>query len=247
MSKVVGILGGMGPEATVDLFAKIVKNTPARRDQDHLRIVVEDDPSIPDRTAAIFEGGPDPLPAMLEAGRRLIGAGADFIVIPCNTAHHFYERLAGRLPVPVLHIMEETARFIARDHPAARRIGLLATTGTVWTGLYDRALAKRGLTVLHPAPAVQEQIMEAIYGRDGIKAGHYDRPRELLTAAGRSLVESGADVVVAGCTEIPLVLKPGLLPVPVIDATEALALAAVTEALDGVPGGGERQDGQGRE
>jgi len=242
MARVVGILGGMGPEATVDLFGKIVRNTPAARDQDHLRIVVENDPTIPDRTAAIFEGGPDPVPAMLEAGRRLVRAGVDFIVIPCNTAHYYYDRLTAGLDVPILHIMEETADLIARRHPAARRVGLLATTGTVRAGLYDRALAARGLEVIHVAPSVQEMVMRAIYGRDGIKAGVYDGPREILIAAGRALAEDGADVVVAGCTEIPLVLKEGMLPVPVIDATEALALAAVAEAL-GLERGRERNHG----
>ncbi len=227
MAKIVGILGGMGPEATADLFARIVRFTPAARDQDHLHIIVDDDPSIPDRTAAIFEGGADPLPFMVRAGRRLVQAGVDFIVIPCNTAHYFHQALSRELPVPILHIMEETAGAIVGAHPGVRRVGLLATTGTVRTGLYHRALEKRGLVTVVPEPPAQERVMEAIYGREGIKAGRYDRPRQLLTEAAEELARAGAEAVIAGCTEIPLVLKPGMVSVPVIDATEALARAAV--------------------
>lgn len=233
----IGILGGMGPEATVDLFAKIVRATPARVDQDHVRVIIDNNPKIPDRTAYLRGCGPDPVPAMVAGIRGLVSLGATLILIPCNTAHVYFDRLQAESPVPILHIMREVARALAPGgDPAAGLaaggpVGLLATELTVASGLYHRALAEVGLQVLVPEPAYQAQVTRAIFGPDGIKAGVYGPARQRLLEAGAHLVERGARVLIAGCTELPLVLRPGDFPVPWVDPAEILARAALARVL----------------
>lgn len=237
-AKTIGILGGMGPEATVDLFAKIVRATPARVDQDHVRVVIDSNPKIPDRTAFLRGEGPDPVPAMQAGIDNLVRIGADMILIPCNTAHVYYERLQAATPVPILHIMREVARALTergrQGLPVPARVGLLATELTVESGLYHQALAEAGIEVIVPEPAVQELVTRAIFGPEGIKAGCYAPSRSRLLAAGNHLVERGAQALIAGCTELPIVLRPGDFPVPWIDPAEILARAALREAL-GIP------------
>jgi len=279
-AKVIGILGGMGPEATCDLFHKIIRVTPRfkpiRRDQDHLRVIVDSNPLIPDRTAAILEGGEDPVPQLQETARNLERAGAGLIAMPCNTAHYFWDQVQAAVGIPVLHMMEEVARALAGDGPVGgqpgaspagvsqvgppataagagrvgppataagvrcvgspasaatvSRVGLLATTATVRTRLYHRALEARGIEVLEPDAGGQQAVMEAIYR---VKRGDLAGARAPLVAEARRLEEAGADAIVAGCTEIPLVLGQGDLGVPLVDATEVLAVAAVRAALQG--------------
>ncbi len=226
--KTVGILGGMGPEATGDLFLKIVRATPAERDQDHLRIIVDSIPQIPDRTAAILGKAQDPGPVLEAAARRLESWGAELIVIPCNTAHYYRPRVASAVRVPVLDIMEATALCIARDHQGVTTVGVLASTGTLNMGLYRNAFARHGLTEVVPSPAAQELVMQAIYG---VKAGRHDEPKALLKRASADLIAHGAQAIVAGCTEVPIALAPEDIPVPYVDATLALAQDAVRVAL----------------
>lgn len=230
MAKIIGILGGMGPEATADLFLKIIRATPAPTDQDHLRIIIDNNPQIPDRTQAILAGGADPVPALLATARNLAGAGAELMVIPCNTAHYFYDRITAAVPIPVLHIVRETADYVRKEYPALRTAGLLATTGTIRTRLYHDGFAGAGYAVLTPPEAVQAEVMAAIYGDDGIKAGRLAGPAEVMKRAAAVLIEAGAEAVICGCTEIPLVLRDGDIPAPVLDPTAILAAAAVREA-----------------
>lgn len=223
--KVVGIIGGMGPEATADLFLKIVKSTPAKKDQDHLRIVVDCNPEIPDRTASILGKGADPLPLLIETARNVEKMGASFMAIPCNTAHYFHKDIQAEVKIPVLHIMDEVA---ARLEGRIKRAGLLASSGTLATRLYETALLAAGIETVVPEDAGQEEVMEAIYA---VKAGDMAKGRELALREGAKLVSLGAEVVIAGCTEIPLVLKDGDLEAPVIDATTVLAERCVRLAL----------------
>jgi aspartate racemase len=224
--KIVGILGGMGPEATADLFLKIIKATPAKKDQDHLRIIVDCNPQIPDRTDAILRGGEDPTPLLTSTALNLEKAGAGFLVIPCNTAHYFHGAVSRAVSIPVLHMMNETALELKRA--GARRVGLLASDGTVQSGLYHKALGGLEMEVLVPGTAMQKHVMDAIYG---VKSGEFGESRASVLAAAEELIAIGAEAVIAGCTEIPLVLKDGDTSRPVVDATMALARAAVREAL----------------
>jgi aspartate racemase len=231
--KTIGVLGGMGPAATADFYQKIVAATPAKRDQDHPRAVILSDPHIPDRTAAIFGRGPNPTPALITGAQLLVRMGADFIAIPCVTAHHFHPALQAAVSVPVLHIVDETADALAVEHPALRRFGLLATTGTLSVDLFESRFEPRGLTMVTPDPPVQEAaVMPAIYG---VKTGEsLAAPRRRIREAVDHLVARGAQAIIAGCTEVPLILEPSDLAVPLVDPTWILARAAVRRALGGV-------------
>ncbi|MDQ7828569.1 MAG: amino acid racemase [Armatimonadota bacterium] len=236
MPRTIGVLGGLGPWATLYFFEQILRLTPAERDQDYLRVVIDNNPAIPDRTPAILAGGEDPVPALVATARNLQRAGAEVIAIPCNTAHAFYPAVAAAVEVPVLHIMGEVARAIRQRYPETRRVGLLATRGTVATGLYPRALAP-ACEVLVPPAEEQETVDRLIYA---IKAQRADgRLRQEAVAVARRLVERGAALLILGCTELPLALAQTDLPVPTLDSTQVLAAAAVREALQGedpVPG-----------
>jgi aspartate racemase len=229
--KTVGIIGGMGPDATVDLFQKIIRATPAEKDQDHLRILIDNNPDIPDRTRAILYSGESPVPALTATAKNLQQGGADFLVMPCNTAHYYHHLLSQIVSIPVLHMMAETARFIGEEYPEIKIVGLLATDGTLQSRLYHRYLEDAGLSVKVPDGVHQRILMEAIYGTDGIKAGQRMAPAVRVQRVATHLIEAGCEVLIAGCTEIPLVLSDGDCAVPVVDATWILAKATVRTAL----------------
>ncbi len=230
--KIIGILGGMGPEATIDLFTKIVKGTKVKKDQDHLRILIDNNPKIPDRTLAIQGKGPTPLPQLIQSAKLLEKAGADFILIPCVTAHCYHEPLQRRVKIPILHMVTETIHHITKRFKGVRRIGLIATTGTIQAGLFQKALSAIGIdTILVDPPVQKNWVMEAIYGEKGIKTiGPSESSRYLIFEASQRLLRQGAQVIIAGCTEIPLVLKERDLPVPVIDPVSLLAQTAIERA-----------------
>ena len=176
---VVGILGGMGPMATVEAYRRIVLATPARRDQDHLHVIIDADPSVPDRTLAIIDGGPDPRPWLGASAARLVAAGAEIICMPCNTAHAFYPWLQDRVPVPIIHMVDEVAADATRV--GARIVGLLSTQGTIATGIYSDTLTRAGLECRMPSDAAQSRVDEAIAL---VKAGDVGmRPAELFAEA----------------------------------------------------------------
>ena len=228
--KVIGVLGGMGPAATADFYQKLIQATPAKTDQDHLKVLIFSNPQIPDRTAAIRGEGPDPLPALVASAEALIRAGADFLTIPCVTAHHFFDGLQAAVKIPILHLIRETVSAVGAEHPRLRCFGLLATSGTLQSRMFEAKFEPQGLTILTCERSVQDsRVMEAIYA---VKKGEsLDRPRRLVREAATHLLERGAQAIIAGCTEIPLVLREGDLPVPVIDPTWNLARAAVRCAL----------------
>lgn len=229
MDRMIGILGGMGPEATLDLYRRIIRLVPARKDQDHPRVLIYSNPKIPDRTLAILGEGPSPLEALVESARVLERAGAGIIAIPCNASHHFLPEIAPRIGIPLLDMIGETCRRIVSGRPSIERVGLLAASGTVRGGVYHRTLEKAGLRVLVPDAPGQERLHRAIMQ---VKAGAHDEgTRELFHAAGRSLVRRGAQAVILGCTEIPLAFDPEAAGYPTLDATEILAEAAVDWAL----------------
>ena len=224
--QVIGILGGMGPAATADFYTKLVGRTRARRDQDHPRTVIWSDPTIPDRTQALLGHGEDPSPWMMRGLRHLEDAGATLIAVPCNTAHAFVPALQARISVPILHMIEETVELLAVR--GIRAVGLLATTGTCRTGLYQGFADARGLDVLVPDFAAQEKVMDAILQ---IKGGNTSpQVGRSLAEAAAGLRAQGAQAVIAGCTEIPLALTQQMLRVPLIDPTGVLADAALRQA-----------------
>jgi aspartate racemase len=206
----VGVVGGVGPAATVDFMQKLVQSTPAQRDQDHLKVLVEQNPQIPDRTENLLHNGPDPTVALYATCRRLEEGAADIIAIPCNTAHAFVERIQPWLSVPIVNMLSVTVDWLRTHFPALREVGLLATSGTIASGVYERALAARGLRQVVPDAADQARLMNAIYGPHGVKAGY--TAGECVAdvhAALDGLVRAGAQLVVLGCTELPLLLREG--------------------------------------
>jgi aspartate racemase len=230
--KIIGILGGMGPEAAIDLFTKIVKGTRVKKDQDHLRILIDNNPKVPDRTLAIQKKGPSPLPQLIRSAKILENAGADFIVIPCVTAHYYYESLKKKVKIPTLNLVEITVQYIKGRLKRISKVGLLATTGTIQAGLFQTSFSHTGLQLIIPSPEVQKRwVMEAIYGRRGIKAiGPSEISKRLILKTSQKLIHEGAQAIIAGCTEIPLVLKERDLSVPVIDPISILAGAAIEKA-----------------
>ncbi|MGJ4929130.1 aspartate/glutamate racemase family protein [Bradyrhizobium sp. HKCCYLS2038] len=227
-----GVLGGMGPMATVDFMGKVIRNTPAACDQDHIEMVVCSATSVPDRTAAILDQGCDPLPAMLDALKRLERSGATCIAIPCNTAHHWHGELQARTAVPILHIVDALADALAERGLQGAAIGLLATDGTVRAGIYQRRLAKRGFSCAMPAADGQAEVMRAIRL---VKAGHVDTATAILSRQAKALIAKGCAQVAMACTEIPLALAAVQddLASRLLDPTDTLARACVRSCLAG--------------
>jgi aspartate racemase len=178
-------------------------------------------------------GGKDPRPVMITGLRQLAGMGADIAVIACNTAHYYLDDLCAASDIPILDMIGETAQAICRDHPQVERVGILATSGTLAVKLYQRALVGEGLSPVEPAEAEIAQMMDAIYGEDGIKtAGVTEAAYGQLCEVGQKLIKRGAQALILGCTEIPLALKDGDLPVSLIASNQVLAEAAVRTALE---------------
>ncbi len=227
--RAIGVLGGMGPAATHRFFELLIDRMPADRDQDHLRVFVDNNPAVPDRTAYLTGDGPDPRPVLLEMIRGLERSGADLLAMPCNTAHAFYDDLVAVASVPFLHMPE-----LAVDHTAetidGNQIGVLGTDGALATGVYESAAADTPLTLVRPDETTQETVMAAIYGDEGIKTGHRETPQERLLAAIDSLGD--IDAVIAGCTEIPLALSDEDIDVPLIDPMVVMADTAIELTRD---------------
>ncbi len=227
--RIVGILGGMGPEATLDLYRHIISLTPASRDQDHIRILIYSNPKIPDRTEAIVGNGKSPLSHLIESARLLERGGAGIIAMPCNTAHYFLPEMRQEISIPILDMIAETGRKLREILPEARTAGLIASRGTVLSRVYHKALSSLGMEVLIPDEADQRAIQEAI---TQVKAGVHDRStRETFQSIGMRLMEHGAEAIILGCTEVPLAFDPDAVDYPSLNSTRILAEAAVDWAL----------------
>ena len=229
--KIIGIIGGMGPAATSDVFRRILQLTSVEKDQEHIHIIIDNNPKIPDRSQAIFGKGESPVPAMIESGKMLQTAKADFIIIPCNTAHFFYDELKGHLRIPIVHMIREVAKKIHKEFPNVRKAGLLSTRGTIKAGLYQKELIDFDIEMIKPDERVQDMVTEAIYGREGIKSGYLQgKSKKLIYNAIDNLINNGAELIIGGCTEIPLVVDSETVPLPFINSNQVLAEAAVSIA-----------------
>lgn len=221
--KVLGILGGLGPMATVYFYEMLTRSTKAARDQEHLNIVISSRAATPDRTAFILgRSKDDPFAALSADAARLVAFGAQVIAMPCNTAHYFYDRLQASLPVPLLNMVESTVERAQKD--GCRRVGLLATAGTVQTGIYRRACARRGLVCAVPDAAAQAAVTDVIY--NNVKQG---KPAD-MAAFGRavdSLKAQGCERAILGCTELSVVRRDEHLGSWFLDAMAVLAEAAI--------------------
>ncbi len=230
MSKIVGIIGGMGPLSTLELMRKIIQRTPARREQDHLRLLVDNRPEIPDRTDFLLGKGPSPVPYLQDSARLLEQWGAQLLGMACNTAHAFVEEVQAVVRIPVLNMLELLAEELRRRFPTGAPIILLATTGSLKTGLFQRYLPEFNLLV--PDPEVQEKlVMEAVYGKQGVKTvGVKEQNRQQILHAVDSLKKGSPVGLIAGCTEIGLVLEGVTLEIPLFNPLDVLAEKLVEEA-----------------
>lgn len=226
MKKTLGILGGMGPAATCDLMEKIISLTAADTDQDHIHVIADVNTNIPDRTAAILHGGADPAPEMIRSAQRLEAAGAELLLLPCNTAHYFYDRVAAAVDVPILHMPRLTAA--ALREAGVKKAAVLATDGTVRSGVYESALRAEGVEPLYPGEADEDVLMRLIY--DGVKARHADPASFPVREVLAGLRARGAERFVLGCTELPIAFRELGLREDCVDPTRILAFAAVRAA-----------------
>jgi aspartate racemase len=217
----VGVIGGMGPAATVDFMRRVQALRSGGRDQDHVRLIVDLNPGLADRNAAIAGTGPSPGAGLANMARGLERAGAEVLVMPCNTAHAFAADILSATTLPFLDMVEATAD-VAAGH-GARRAGVLATSGCLEAGLYQRALKARGLQAVVPEGELRARFMDLVYR---IKQG--EAPVDEMRAIAHALVAQGADVVIAACTEVPLVLDRA--DVPLINSTQVLAERTVDAA-----------------
>ena len=226
--KVVGVLGGMGPDATVDFMSKVIAATPADKDQDHIRMLVDHNPAVPSRQAAILADGEDPGPALAAMAARLESAGADFLVIPCNTAYVFQESIRAVTALPLISIIDVTIDAIETRAPGAKNVGVLATDGCLQAGVYQAGLEARGLFPVVPDSDELASLMQLVYRIKGGDAG--SDVGATMKVLAEALQARGAEAVIAGCTEIPLVLHEGMLSVPLIASTDVLAQHTVALA-----------------
>ncbi len=228
--KVIGVIGGMGPDATVDFMSRVLAATPASEDQDHIRMLVEHNPRVPSRQLALRGAGESPGPVIAEMAARLEAAGADFLVMPCNTAHAWQSDIVAAIRIPFVSIVDASvaaAIDLSRDGSA---VGLMTTPGCFEAGLYQHALTEVDRPVITQSAAELEATMSLI---DRIKGG--EKSEEVvagLRVLANELVARGAEVLIAACTELPLVLQASMFDAAFVSSTDALAEKAVTLALD---------------
>ena len=237
-----GILGGLGPLAHIEFEKRLLHHSVSRGavcDQDHPNWLLISAASTPDRTKHLSGQGESCLPSLIHSACLLEAMGASFLVVTCNTAHAFYSSVQAQLSIPWLHMMNETAQYIATTFPTIQRVGVLATTGTVRSHLYTRSLEAYGLNPIIPDPhsTTQNQVMQAIYSPVwGIKASGgwvADQALTDLTTAYHWLMHEGAELVIAGCTELSVGLsKLHHLPLPWVDPLDIMANLTLDLAYD---------------
>lgn len=225
-----GILGGMGPEATVDLMMRIIEHTPAMDDFDHIRCIVDNNPKVPSRIKAIIEGnGENPGPCIADMAKRLEVWGADFLVIPCNTAHYYYQYTTDAVEIPVIHLIDLVVEKVVLEYPAIKNVGILASTTMLMTKLYETRFRAKGIEVAYPEKPMQDRLFAII---QRIKAGDAGASvRADFAEICRHVTEKSAEVFILGCTELGVI--SGNLPPNYIDATDVLAREIVAVVKQG--------------
>lgn len=224
--KTLGVLGGMGPLATAYFMKITVDMTDAQTDQQHIPMIVYNHTTIPDRTEYILDNSnPNPVPILQNDAKLLEQAGVNVIAMPCNTAHNFFEQIQKSVSVPVLHIVEETVKYIARRDKKCKKIGILATKGTLKSGVYQDFCEQYGLQAVLPTKAVSDMLMDIIYNK--VKTGKKVSVAEFLGIID-DMRESGCDAVILGCTELSVIKSDlHLMRYDIIDSLEVLAKRSI--------------------
>jgi len=224
-----GILGGMGPDASIDFMSKVVKESHASSDQDHLHLMLDHNPKVPSRQAAILDGGEDVGIHLAEMGKNLQKSGANFLVMVCNTAHAFESDIKAAVNIPFISIIDEVVEHLKEQWSDRIKVGVMATTGCLVTQLYQKKLALAGFNPVLWDESHLEEFMAVIYR---IKAGERnDDITQKMNDLASNLIEKGAQILISGCTEIPLVLTKGNLDVPLLTSTDILVTSVIDYAL----------------
>lgn len=226
--KVVGVLGGMGPEASSLFYQRLTSRTPANSDQEHLHVIIDSDSKVPDRTISILDDSTATLDAIVASARRLQVAGAELLAMPCNSAHYWYDDIVVKIDVPLINMIKEV--FGAVGEAGVIRVGLLATTGTVTSGVYTEAA--KGVELILPNENWQEHVHRAIYSIKGAAGEKLLKIKRELLSVIEQLREEGAEGIILGCTEIPILIsQDDVEEMPVFDSTDILVDATLREAL----------------
>lgn len=227
--KLVGIIGGMGPDATVDFMSRVLQATPASTDQDHVRMLVENNPRIPSRQLAMRGEGQDPGPEIAAVAARLEAAGAEFLVMPCNLAHAWQSDIKAAISIPFVSIIDVSVQSALDRSDEGSAVGLMTTPGCFTAGLYQQALAASDRAVITQTPDELAKTMSLV---ERIKSGDQsEEVRSGLQALANELVHRGAKVLIAACTEFPLVLDETMFDVAFVSSTDVLARKTVAIAL----------------
>ena len=231
--KTVGVIGGLGPEATLDFFAKVLAKTRAATDQEHLHLIINNRPDVPNRNEAVAGTGPSPGPALAENARSLAAAGADFLVMVCNAAHAFQQDITETVDLPFVSIVDETVQATLSQLPEVKKVGVLGSSGCLDARLYQDAFAKQDVTTLVPEGEQRDTFMRLLYQVKGGNKGAEVKTE--MRRLAQNLIIDGAEAIVAGCTEVPLVLFENDLRVPLVNSTDVLVDSTIAYAT------GERQ------
>ncbi len=226
--KTIGILGGMGPDATALFFQRVIALTPAQCDQEHIPIIINNNPQIPDRTDAILANGENPVPALQDAIVILEKASVDFIFIPCNTVHVYYDEMQRCVDVPIVNLIESVVDDILKRFPDINKVGLLSTLGTIKSGLYHNTLLKHDIELVAPNEVQHDNLQGAIQ-----ELKKQSKDTSAIQSLANDLVRAGVQGIILGCTELSLIAKQLILSVPVFDSIEILAEKAVRLAFGG--------------
>lgn len=228
MKKSIGIIGGMGPLATVNLMEKIIKSDNAEKDQDFTHVYVDCNTSIPDRTEAILNNGSNPLKQIIVSAKKLENMGADILVMPCNTAHYFYDSIQQSVNIPLINMIEETCKELNKQNVEC--VGLLATNGTIKSNIYTTIMNEYNIEVIIPNKKEQEIIMDIIY--KCVKTNNFNYDISSFLKLADNMVKLGASKLVLGCTELPIFFEHYCLKYNTIDPTLVLAKTALKLSLN---------------
>jgi aspartate racemase len=227
MSKIAGVIGGMGPEATVDFLRRVVAATPAKGDADHIRVLIDNNPKIPSRIAALIDGtGEDPLPVLIAMARGLEKQGAHFLVIPCNTAHYYLPKIAEAVSIPVLDMAALAIAELGKLSPKLRRVGMLASPAVQKVGLYASRMKAAGCEAVFPDAVGEAKLLDVIRAvkSNAITPQHRHDYAQIATAL-------DCDACLIACTELSVIGLPEGLAKPCVDALDVLVAATVKEAI----------------
>ena len=221
--KIMGVLGGMGPLATADFIRKVVGLTDARRDSEHIHTIIDSHCHIPDRSSYILGHGENPLNYLIQSAKNLEMIGADYIVMPCNTAHFFYKDILNHIDIPFINMIEETAKYLK----GYNKVGLLATEGTYSSKIYNQAFEKYNIEVIQPSEELKKVITDIIYSIKGGKQPGSEKNRKKIEEIFDFFKEQGTEKVVLGCTELSLIFNSCDKNYFLVDPTEILARSAI--------------------